>query len=79
MSDEAKEGVNIQFDLVTAIHAEVDNIKKLDDPSKPATSKGVIETDYFIIPSPEGFTAKKFLEGFLMEGKFMIKTTVIFI
>ena len=70
MSDEAKEGVNIQFDLVTAIHAEVDNIKKLDDPSKPATSKGVIETDYFIIPSPEGFTAKKFLEGFLMEGKF---------
>ena len=59
MSDEARDKFNIQSDLLFAIHAEIDNIKKLDDSSKPATSKGVIETENLTVPSPEGFTAKE--------------------
>ena len=70
MPKEANDGANIQLELVAAIHAEVNNIKKLDDPGKAATSKGVIETDNFIIPSPEGFSAKKMLSNSLMEGKY---------
>ena len=70
MSDEARDKFNIQSDLLFAIHAEIDNIKKLDDPSKPATSKGVIETENLTVPSPEGFTAKEWYEEFLMQGKY---------